>query len=58
MDYRVFNLRTKIILMRAYTHWRLGTPTMSQHNIFDAEKLTIVSCAPSDGVPPGLLKLR
>ena len=27
-----------IILMRAYTHWGLGTPTASQYNIFDSEK--------------------
>ena len=32
--------------MRAYTHWGLGTPTASQHNIFDLEKLTNFSCAP------------
>ena len=32
MDYRIFNVRT-YVLMRAYTHGRWGTPTMSQHNI-------------------------
>ena len=40
MDYyRIFNV---IILMRAYTHGGLGTPTGSQHSIFDSDKaLTI-----------------
>ena len=35
--------------MCAYIHGGLGTPTVSQHNIFDSESLTIISCAP-DGV--------
>ena len=30
----------------AYTHGGLGTPTASQHNIFDTEKLSHFSCAP------------
>ena len=29
-----------IIVMRTYTHGGLGTPTASQHNIFDSEKLS------------------
>ena len=39
-----------IILKHAYTHRGWGTLTMSQHNIFDSQKVTIFfSCAP-DGV--------
>ena len=34
---RIFNVRTCV---RACTHRGLGTPTMSQHNIFDSEKLS------------------
>ena len=43
-----------IILVRAYTHGALGTPTASQHNIFDSEKLTNFSCAP-DGIRTSVL---
>ena len=45
MDYRIFNVRTYMIILicaRVYTLGQLGTPTASQHNIhFDSEKLTI-----------------
>ena len=44
--------------MRAYNYTRgLGTPTTSQHNIFDSEKLTILSCAP-DGDIDGIFNVR
>ena len=34
-----------------YTQQGLGTPTASQHNVFDSETLTYFSCAPgADGV--------
>ena len=45
MDYMIFNARTRINLIRAYIHnggW-LGTPTASQHNMFDSEK-TLTNC--------------
>ena len=39
MDYKIFNVRTYVIILaRAYTHG-LGTPTMSRRNVFDSEKL-------------------
>ena len=34
-----------IIIVRAYTTRGLGTPTVKQNNIFDSEKLIILSCA-------------
>ena len=46
VDYRIFNV---IILVCAYCTWGLGTPTASQHNIFDSEKRTHFSCA-SNGI--------
>ena len=39
VDYRVFNVRTWWFYACVYTQW-LGTPKMSQYNIFDSEKLT------------------
>ena len=37
--------------MRAYTHEGcMGTPTTSQHNIFDAKKLSQCFCCAPDGV--------
>ena len=38
---------------RVYT-WGLGTPTASQHNIFDSEKFTTFSCDP-DGIQTSVL---
>ena len=37
-----------IILVRAYTHGALGTPTASQHNIFDSEKPKKILCCRRD----------
>ena len=45
MDYRIFNVRIRT---------GLGTPTASQHNIFDSEKLTNLSCA-ADGIRTSVL---
>ena len=43
MDYRSFNVHTYMVVrMRAYTHWGgWGTPTASQHNLFDSENPTV-----------------
>ena len=38
MDYRVFNVRTWLFLSVRINLRGLGTPTASQHNIFDSEK--------------------
>ena len=55
MDYRIFNVHVYvIILMHAYVHTRrFGTPTVSQHNISDSEKLTNFVCAPDEVQTPG-----
>ena len=49
MDCRIFHVRTCAFRMRAYTHGGLGTPTASQHNLFDSEKLKSFSYA-LDGI--------
>ena len=51
MDYMICIVRIAyvVILVRANTTRGLGTPTASQHNIFDLDKLTFFSWAP-DGV--------
>ena len=50
MDYRIFNVRTWSFLCVRILYTRgLGTPTASQHNIFDSKKITIVYCASNAG---------
>ena len=44
MDYMIVNVRDYFYAC-VYTRW-LGTLTASQHNSFDSEKLTDVSCVP------------
>ena len=53
MDYRIFNVRTWYFLCHAYTCTReLGTPTTSQHNIFDSEICSQIVIAPLTGIEP------
>ena len=44
-DYRIFNVRIWSFLC-VRMHTGVGTPTASQQNILDSEKLTNLSCAP------------
>ena len=46
MDYRIFNVHTwSFGCVRMHRAGGLGTPTVSQHNLFDSEKLSF-PCAP------------
>ena len=57
---RIFNMRTRdhSYVCVAYTHGGLGTPSASQHNMFDSEKtLTTFSCAPDRGVRTSGLRI-